>query len=212
MNRGYIRPPYPVYRIIAGVVGIGLVIGSFGVSLRRLGPLQHMYWGDYVMTTVPEIRLPSLGSLGGFAQVEKATTQKWLLLTCGELRVTVKNENLLSPKEMKLTEVEMSREQMHQWLRENIYGGRPAFGFFLFGVFVALLLTSGLQGIGWRLDLRRHMRFRESERHLRGTEFVTPRQFNAHVGGDGVAFWHDQSILARTLQASAGDRQGQVGK
>jgi len=62
MNRAYLRPPLPLYRV-AAVASLPLVMwGALHVSLSRLSPLQNLYWGDYLQTTfVPSLKLPTFG-------------------------------------------------------------------------------------------------------------------------------------------------------
>ena len=48
MNRAYLRPPLPLFRVAAGLTLPLMLWGGYEIAVSRLSPLQSLYWGDYL--------------------------------------------------------------------------------------------------------------------------------------------------------------------
>ena len=184
MNSAYLRPPLPVFRVLAFCT-LPLVLWlAVRVELSKLGPLQTLYWSDYLRSTIPSFELPQFG------QATKAKAEYQVLLCTGavghEVPLTVNGRPM--PEDMHLVTVPMTASQYNPWLRRNIYGGQVALGFLLVPVFVSAMLVALLAGGGFLLDQKRLLKFRSQERHIKGPELVTPAEFNRRVKGDGIGF------------------------
>ncbi len=157
MNQAYLRPPLPLYRVAAFLTLPLFLWLAYHVTVSRLGPLQTLYWSDYVRTTVPPIEMPTIG------QSVKPKREYQVLLCTGpvgrEIPVVVNGKPM--PADVRLAAVPMSSDQYNPWLRANIYGGRVAIGFLAPPVMLSMVLVALLAGGGYRLDQKRHLKFRE---------------------------------------------------
>jgi hypothetical protein len=78
MNRAYLRPPLPLYRVGA-LLSLPLVMWlAVHVALSRLGSLQNLYWSDYLQSTF----VPSLDSLLPAFGQQKSPKREYQLLLC----------------------------------------------------------------------------------------------------------------------------------
>jgi hypothetical protein len=184
MNQAFLRPPLPLYRVAAFATLPLLLWLSCHIALSRLGPLQTLYWNDYVRTTLPVLEMPS------FVPSVKAKREYQVLLCSGPLgrEVPLKVDGQEIPSDARLAAVPMASAEFNPWLRQNIYGGRVAVGFLIIPVMLSMVFVALLAGVGFIYDQRRHVAFRSTSRHISGPELVTAQQFNAHVKGDGVGF------------------------
>ena len=153
MNRAYLRPPLPLYRV-AALLTLPLIFWlAVHVGIGRLGPLQRLYWSDYLQTSVlPPIDLNSL--LLSFGQGGTPKHQFKLLVCSGpfgrERPVTVDGKGI--PLDSRLAVVSMTDQQYNPWLSRSIYGGRPAVGFLVLPIFFGLLAVALLGGSAYVLD------------------------------------------------------------
>ena len=193
MNRAYLRPPLPLFRV-AAVLTLPLMLwGGYEIAVSRLSPLQSLYWEDYLSATL----IPSIPDLlPNFGPPAKAKQESQLLLCVGpkgaEVPITKQFEFAASQSDAHLAAVAMSKDQFAKWLQKDIYGGRPAVAFFIPPVLGALVLLSLLGGLGYRLDQNRHVRFRDAPRYISGPRLVKPGAFNRLVKGDGLALYHER--------------------
>ncbi|MDQ2843280.1 MAG: type IV secretion system DNA-binding domain-containing protein [Acidobacteriota bacterium] len=184
MNSAYLRPPIPVFRVLAFCTLPLLLWVAVHVEVGKLGPLQTLYWSDYLCSTVPSFELPQFG------QASKAKTEYQVLLCTGaaghEVPLTVNGRPL--PEDMHLAPVPMTASQYNPWLRRNIYGGQVALGFLLVPFLVSAMFVALLAGGGFLVDQKRLLKFRSQERHIKGPELVTPAEFSRRVKGNGIGF------------------------
>jgi hypothetical protein len=193
VNQAYLRPPLPLYRVAAFLTLPLLLWLAYQVTVSRLGPLQTLYWTDYLRTTVPSVEMPAIGP-------SVRPKREYQVLLCSgpvgrEIPVVVNGKPM--PVDVRLAAVPMSSDQYNPWLRANIYGGRVAIGFLAPPVMLSMVLVALLAGGGYRLDQKRHLKFRSTERHLKGPELVTPEEFNRQVKGDGIGFLVDRGWLRK---------------
>ena len=213
MNRAYLRPPLPLYRV-AAFLSLPLVLWlAIHVMVAQLSSLQSLYWYDYLLTTF----VPSLSSLQPPSLVQKTKPKReyQLLLCVGpeghETPLTSKTVNTRA-LDARLALVPMTKDQFNGWLRHNIYGGRVAMAFMLPPVMFSMVLVALLGGGAYFLDQERHLTFRSKERHLKGPQLVTPKEFNRRVKGDGVGFrvdrgWWQKPVLVRIQRSVEAQHQ-----
>jgi hypothetical protein len=194
MNQAFLRPPLPLFRVAAFATLPLFAWLGYTVALHRLGPLQRLYWSDYVTTTIPSVSMPSLPF--GAAKLPRREYQVLACTGSKDIPVTVRMVGVPAGS-IHLAAVPMTRSEYHPWLARNIYGGRPAIGFLLVPLTVSFLGVALLAGVGWRLDQLRHLEFRSKGRHLDGPELVTPREFNRRVKGDGIGLRLDRGRWRR---------------
>ncbi len=190
MNQAFLRPPLPLFRIAAFAASPLLVWLSCYIALSRLGPLQTLYWSDYVRTSLPSTDMvPSFGA--------KKEKREYQILLCSEpvgRKVPLIVDGRPIPNDARLAAIPMSTADFHTWLFHDIYGGRLAAGFLLIPVLVSMFLTSLLAGAGYLLDQQRRVAFRSTPRHLSGPRLLTPSEFNRRVQGDGVGFYVERGL------------------
>ena len=184
MNRAYLRPPFPLFQVLAGLLYPLVIWSAVDVCVSRMPDLQRLYFGDYLKASVlPEI--PSLSFSVGPMKPKPPHTEV-LICYVAEGRnfpVTGTLDYNLHPRPVV---VPMSRARYATWLQRNIYDGKPPIALLFWPAMVGVLLGSIVYGLAWRLDQDRHLKFRSSGRQLRGPEMVTSRQFNRRVKGDGL--------------------------
>jgi hypothetical protein len=193
MNRAYLRPPLPLFRIAAGLTLPLMLWGGYQIAVSRLSPLQKMYWVDYLSTTfVPSV--PDL--LPTFGPAAKTKQEFQVLLCVGpkgtEVPIPKQFEGAAAQPDAHLAAMPMTKDRFAAWLRRDIYGGSLAVVFLLPPVLFSMLFVSLLGGLGYRLDQHRHVQFREKPRYISGPRLVSPSEFRRLVKGDGLAFYHER--------------------
>jgi hypothetical protein len=220
LNRAYLRPPLPLFRVWAALcLPLFLWLGIH-IMVARLKPLQRLYWSDYLEATL----VPSLSSLQllTFGHAAKAAREYQLLLCVG----TEGHETPLTSKaadssllDARLALVPMTKSHFHDWMLHDIYGGRVAAAYLLPPIMLSMLLVALLGGGAYFLDQERHLAFRSTERHLKGPQLITPEEFNRRVKGDGVGFrvdlgwWRKPGLvrIQRSVEAQHQLMQGDNG-
>jgi hypothetical protein len=193
MNRAYLRPPLPLFRV-AAVLTLPLMLwGGYEIALSRLSPLQKMYWGDYLSSTF----VPSLPDLfPTFGPTAKTKQQLQVLLCVGpngaEMPITKKFEGAAAQPDAHLAAVPMSNEEFGKWLRKDIYVGRPVVVYLLPPIMLSMMFVAMLAGGAYFLDQERHLKFRQEPRYISGPRLVTPSEFRRLVKGDGLAFYAER--------------------
>ena len=192
MNRAYLRPPFPLFRIAAGLALPMMLWGGYEIAVSRLSSLQSLYWGDYLSSTF----VPSMPELPSFGPSTKK--QEFQVLLCvgpkgAEVPITKQFEGAAAQSDANLAAVPMSKDEFAKWLRKDIYGGRLTALFVLPWSAGALFLCALLGGAGYRLDQNRHVKFREEPRYISGPRLVTPSEFRRLVKGNGLAFYAEQN-------------------
>ena len=193
MNRAYLRPPLPLFRV-AAVLTLPLMLwGGYEIAVFRLSPLQGLYWGDYLSATL----IPSIPDLlPNFGPPAKAKQEFQVLLCVGpkgaEVPLTKQLESAAGQPDAHLAAVPMTKDEFSLWLRKDIYGGRPAVSFLLPPILLSMLFVSLLAGAAYRLDQNRHVRFRDTPRYISGPRLVSAGEFRRLVKGDGLAFYMER--------------------
>lgn len=195
MNSAYLRPPLPIYRVLAFCTLPLLLWLAGNVALSRLGPLQTLYWGDYVRTTLPPFELPKFDP----ATTPQAEYQVLLCTGAAGHEVLLKVNGRPLPEDMHLAPVPMTASQYNPWLRRNIYGGRVAIGFVIAPIMFSVVFVALLAGGGFLLDQKRLLRFRSQERHIKGPELVLPGEFSRRVKGNGIGFRVERLVRKPSL-------------
>ena len=117
MNRAYLRPPFPLFRIAAGLALPLMLWGGYEIAVSRLSPLQSVYWGDYLSGTF----VPSVPELPSFGPSTKK--QEFQVLLCvgpkgAEVPITTRFEGATGQPDAHLAAVPMSKDEFAKWLRE----------------------------------------------------------------------------------------------
>jgi hypothetical protein len=222
MNRARIRPPYPLFRWVAGLAAVPVVIATMSFALKSMPTLENVYWGEYLKASY----LPDVDSIKhyklGKAQPLAAPVRK-ILCECEPSTCKPGAEYVWPPPEwLAVTEEPVppleglrwvsfvsgwdrarEKQQFLAWLRTNIYGGKAASVFLLTPLFIGLALAALLFGLGWYVDYERQIRFRDGDRLMRGPVLVSPRQFNKTVKGAFVEIELERAGLARITQPRA---------
>jgi hypothetical protein len=207
-NRQYLRNPYPLFRISAALCLPLLVWAGYQFSVWRLTPLQNLYWGEYVRTTLPDLHganpfAATMAILGPSSHRAESPKQDVQVMLCYD-RLGINTPVTSALQGVSLTGLRMEMVQMqdarfHEWLGQNVFGRRPATWFCLLGMGLALMMMPILFGVGYRLDQMRLLEYRREELHIRGTELVTPREFNRKVKGDGVGLYVERHWILRSF-------------
>jgi hypothetical protein len=220
MNRARIRPPYPLFRWVAGLAAVPVVWGTMHFALDRMPTLAKVYWSDYLKASyMPDLEgVKHVKPFGKTAQLP-APPRK-ILCQCppsmckpGAVYVWPPPKSLAVTDEPvppleKLRWVKFisgwdrakERAQYVAWLRDNIYGGAPASVFLFTPLAIGWGLAALFFAFAWYLDYERQIRFRNSDRLLRGPILVSPRQFNKTVKGPCVEIELERSGLAKITQ------------
>jgi hypothetical protein len=161
VNQSQLRPPQPVYKVLAILI-VPAVVFWYGPSLLRwvLTPMQAHYFREYVKASVPTVG-------------HQARDRVLLVQSGSELHAVTEP---------------MGNTDYRGWLQENVYDGLPLMRFFRRIFLVAGLVWVGLFAVGVELDRKRQLKFRSEARHIRGTRLVGREEFNRKVQGDGLGW------------------------
>ncbi len=220
MNRARIRPPYPLFRWVAGLAAVPVVCGTMAFALQRMPTLEKVYWAEYLKASY----MPDVESIKHFKPLGKpqAIPAPVRKILCECKASTCKPGAAYvwpPPKRLAVTEEPVppleslrwvnfvsgwdraqEKRQFVAWLRENIYGGKAASVFLLTPLFIGLGLAALFFGLGWYVDYERQIRFRDGDRLMRGPVLVSPRQFNKTVKGPFVEIELERKGLAKFTQ------------
>ena len=223
MNRARIRPPYPLFRWVAGLAAVPVVCCTMSFALQRMPTLEKVYWAEYLKASyLPDIESMKRFKPLGKAQPLPAPAHK-ILCQCSSATCKPGAEYVWPPpKSLAVTEEPVpaleslrwvpfisgwdrakERQQYLAWLRENIYSGNAPSVFFLTPLCVGVGLAALLFGLGWYFDYERQIAFRDGDRLMRGPMLVSPRQFNKTVKGPCVEIELERTGLARLTQPRA---------
>jgi ABC-type dipeptide/oligopeptide/nickel transport system ATPase component len=160
MNSEQLRPPQPVYKVLAVLI-VPAVIFWCGPFLARtlFTPLQAHYVKEYTKAS-----FPSFGHK--------------------------KRDRILLVEEPQLhaVTVPLANNEYREWLQEHVYDGLALMQFFRNTLIVTGFVWAGLFAIGIDLDRKRQLDFRARTRHIRGTRLMTRAEFNREVTGDGLGW------------------------
>lgn len=202
MNRAFLRPPYPLFQLVAPLVAIPLCWWTVSISIHRLPDTQQLYLGDYAKAQLPE--LPSFSFLG--RQKSRPVTPRAIVCYRVGKQELPATGDLVWSEHPHTVMVRMSRSVYSVWLQKNIYGGMALIAVLFFPGVLAVLVLAVLYGVGWRLDQYRHLHFRASGRQLRGPKLVSVREAHRRIKGDGLAvclerswrrFWEPKELRIR---------------
>jgi len=193
VNRAYLRPPVPLYQVVAALLSPLVIWGAVSMWSRRLPELERLYLGDYLQASfVPD--LSAIANLVDFGAHKKAAPAEYEVLIC----YTIRGQEVPATGELQQTlhphpaVVPMKHSRYATWLRRNIYGGEFPVTLVLPSLLIGVLLAAILWTGAWFLDQERHLKFRSQGRQLRGPVMRTRAGFARVVKGDGIG-WRIES-------------------
>jgi hypothetical protein len=223
MNQARLRPPYPVWRVLFGLAAVPVVWGTMALAFSRLPLLPALYWKDYLKATFsPDVEGLKQFKLFGKAEPVKLPVRQILC----ECPVTICKAGVVYawppdglaateerlPEAAKLHWVLFSSQRISRavekaryanWLRLNIYGGKPAAVLLFIPLMVGGGLAAMLFGVGFYLDYQRRVKFRDVARHIEGPEIISARQFARCVPQTGLGIELDRTKWERVTRAPA---------
>jgi hypothetical protein len=216
-------------KIVAGISGAVIAAGTFfvGTEVWRAAtwrPLERAYWGAYVR------------SWGPVSGLRDAKGRSEYVIHCKKRRgarvtgtseddgtiVAVQNEEAQWGARGLELRAEAAREWesypvrgvradagAHEWLKENVYGGRTVVEKFLPPWYGAGVLWAAVIGAAGWWSARERERAR-ARKVLRGTEVIGAREFGRRITGDGLGIPHVEKKRVEYLRIRSGDETRHV--
>jgi type IV secretory pathway TraG/TraD family ATPase VirD4 len=187
-SQRFLRPPKPLYRLIALMAIPLILVCCFGIWWRRVDPVQRMYLPHYA----------SLSTTGRVSEWRdrlkrrhkaKRHFEAWLVDGKGRPVLSAAD---LGASAASVQVVEWRPAAFRTWLQKWVYGGKSFPALVEWPAGSALLLAMLAFGVGFRADQERRARFREAARHIEGAELVSVSEFRRKVKGDGIGIRIDK--------------------
>jgi hypothetical protein len=216
-------------KIVAGISGAVIAAATFfvGTDAWRAAtwrPLERAYWGAYVRSWGPVSAVREGNGTSEYvmyckkkrgAAVTAKSERDGTILSVGEEDVEWGGQGLAlraeAAREWESYALRVMRADAgaHEWLRENVYGGRTVVEKFLPPWYGAgVLWAAVIGGAGW-WSARERERAR-ARKVLRGTETLTAKEFEKRIRGDGLGIPHVEKKRVEYLRIRRADETEHV--
>lgn len=195
MNQAQINPPKRVWQMCCGVLVIPALFYVVFTHwwFPQLGELQRLYLREYVKISLTP------GDGGGLLHRVRSS---WRTLYCVPYR---DEKDLPAVSGMKdLAGLHrayflMTKLEYREWLQNFVYRKQPLMRFVRPPLMLTAAISFVLFLVAWKIDRYRHLKFRSTVRHLRGSRLVSRAEFRQHVKGEASG-WLAQTLAPRKVR------------